>query len=113
MSIGPTIGAIYLLSLVFLLMRIMASFLCYTGNLNLKKTLYMSCFIANSSSCTTTELSIPLPSYLTAIKSKKVCKDQESIQSSATPDPGYQWESDKLTVRHHKREPRGHSFPSR
>ena len=24
-----------------------------------------------------------------------------------TPDPGYQWESDKLTVRHHKREPRG------
>ena len=35
-------------------------------------------------------------------------KDQESIQSSTTPDPGYQWESDKLTVRHHKREPRGH-----
>ena len=28
-------------------------------------------------------------------------------------DPGYQWESDKLTVRHHKREPRGHPFPSR
>ena len=26
------------------------------------------------------------------------CKDQESIQSSTTPDPGYQWESDKLTV---------------
>ena len=25
-------------------------------------------------------------------------KDQESIQSSTTPDPGYQWESDKLTV---------------
>ena len=37
----------------------------------------------------------------------KGCKDQESIQSSTTPDPGYQWESDKLTVRHHKREPRG------
>ena len=35
------------------------------------------------------------------------CKDQESIQSSITPDQGYQWESDKLTVRHHKREPRG------
>ena len=31
-------------------------------------------------------------------KSKKGCKDQESIQSSTTPDPGYQWESDKLTV---------------
>ena len=29
------------------------------------------------------------------------------------PDPGYQWESDKLTVRHHKREPRGQPFPSR
>ena len=39
------------------------------------------------------------------------CKDQESIQSSTTPDPGYQWESDKLTVRHHKREPRGQPFP--
>ena len=30
-------------------------------------------------------------------ESKKVGKDQESIQSSTTPaaDPGYQWESDK------------------
>ena len=36
----------------------------------------------------------------------------ESIKSSTTPDPGYQWESDKLTVRHHKREPRGQPFPS-
>ena len=47
------------------------------------------------------------------IESKKGCKNQESIQSSTTPDPGYQWESDKLTVRHHKREPRGQPFPSR
>ena len=31
-------------------------------------------------------------------KSKSGCKDQESIQLSTTPDPGYQWESDKLTV---------------
>ena len=38
---------------------------------------------------------------------------QESIQSSTTPDPGYQWESDKLTFRHHKQEPRGQPFPSR
>ena len=38
------------------------------------------------------------------IQSKKDDKDQESIQSSTTPDPGYQWESNKLTVRHHKRE---------
>ena len=45
--------------------------------------------------------------------SKKGCKDQESIQSSTTPDPGYQWESDKLTVRHHKQKPRGQPFPSR
>ena len=29
---------------------------------------------------------------------KQGCKDQESTQSSTTPDPGYQWESDKLTV---------------
>ena len=31
-------------------------------------------------------------------RSKQGCKDQESIQSSTTPGPGYQWESDKLTV---------------
>ena len=30
-----------------------------------------------------------------------------------TSDLGYQWESDKLTVRHHKRWPRGQPFPSR
>ena len=41
------------------------------------------------------------------MQSKKSGKDLESIQSSTTPDPGYQWESNKLTVRHHKREPRG------
>ena len=34
--------------------------------------------------------------------SKSGCKVQESIQSSTTPNPGYQWESDKLTDRHHK-----------
>ena len=44
-------------------------------------------------------------------QSKKEGKDQESIQSSTTPDPGYQWESDNFTIRHHKREPRGQSFP--
>ena len=38
------------------------------------------------------------------IQSKKDGKDQESIQSSTTPDPGYQRESNKLTVRHHRRE---------
>ena len=40
-------------------------------------------------------------------------KEQESIQSSTTPDPGNKWKSDKLTVRHHKREPRGQPFPDR
>ena len=45
--------------------------------------------------------------------SKKEDKDQESIQSSTIPDPGYQFESNKLTIRHHKREPRGQPFPSR
>ena len=38
------------------------------------------------------------------IQSKKDGKDQKSIQSSTTPDPGYQWESNKPTARHHKGE---------
>ena len=46
-------------------------------------------------------------------KSTKEGKDQESIQSSTTPDPRYPWESNKLTIRHNKREPRGQPFPSR
>ena len=37
-------------------------------------------------------------------QSKKDGKDQESIQSSTTTDPGYQLESNKLTVRHHRQE---------
>ena len=45
--------------------------------------------------------------------SKKEGKDQELIQSSTTPDPRYQWENDNVTIRHHKREPRGQPFPSR
>ena len=40
-------------------------------------------------------------------KTKKEDKDQESIQSSTTPDTRYQWESDNVTIRHHKREQRG------
>ena len=46
-------------------------------------------------------------------QSKKAGKDQESIQSSTTSDPGYQWESNKLTIWHHKREPRGQPFSSK
>ena len=36
------------------------------------------------------------------LQSKKKGKDQESIQSSTTLDPGYQWESDNFSIRHHK-----------
>ena len=43
--------------------------------------------------------------------SKKGCKDQESIQTSTTPEPGYQWESDNIAAIHHIREPRGQQFP--
>ena len=46
-------------------------------------------------------------------ESKKEGKDQELIQSSTTPEPGYQWESENFTIIHHKREPRGYWFPSR
>ena len=45
--------------------------------------------------------------------SKKEGKDQKSIQSSTTPDPGVQWESDNVKIRHHKRESKGQPFPSR
>ena len=38
---------------------------------------------------------------------------QDSIQSSTTPDLGYQLESDNVTIRHHKREPRGQPLSSR
>ena len=47
------------------------------------------------------------------LQCKKKDKDQELIQSSTTPDPGYQWESDNFTIRHHKREARGQPFSSR
>ena len=63
----------------------------------------------------------PLPSplwiracfYMLALQSKKKGKDQEPIQSSTTPDSGYQWESYKFTTRHQNREPRGQPYPSR
>ena len=44
---------------------------------------------------------------------KKEGKDQESIQSSTIPGPGYQWESANFTIRDHKRETRGKPFSSR
>ena len=42
-----------------------------------------------------------------AEQSKKKSKYQESMQSSTTPGTGYQWESNNLIIRHHKRELRG------
>ena len=47
------------------------------------------------------------------LHSEKEGNDQESIQSSTTPDSGYQWESENVTIRHHKRELIGQPFPSR
>ena len=38
-----------------------------------------------------------LPNLSISLQSKKKGKDQESIDSSTTPDPGYQWESDNFT----------------
>ena len=52
------------------------------------------------------------PTELQLNNSKKEGKDQESIQSSTTPDPGYKWESENFTIRHHKRKPRGQPFPN-
>ena len=48
--------------------KIKTKFLRCTGYLNFKKKPYKARFIANSSSCTTTELSELLTSCLTAIK---------------------------------------------
>ena len=58
--------------------------------------------------CISVEISIKQ----NTIHSKKDGKDKESIQSSTTPDPRYQSESDNVTIRHHKREPRCQPFPS-
>ena len=44
------------------------------------------------------ELAPWMGDFMKGWQSKSGCKDQESIQASTTPDPGYQWESDKLTV---------------
>ena len=39
--------------------------------------------------------------------------EKDQGQSSSTPDPGYQWEIDNFSIRHHKPKPRGQPFPSR
>ena len=55
---------------------------------------------------------IPFCMMNTYYKSNKEGKDPESLQLSTTPDPGYQWENNNVTTRHHKREPRGQPFPT-
>ena len=62
------IDAIWQLSLGCSLMRTIASFLPITGYLNFINGPYKSRFVANSSACTTTKLSILLTSCFTAIK---------------------------------------------
>ena len=54
-----------------------------------------------------------LLSAFQSIESKKKGKVQESMQLSTTPDPGYQWAADNVTIRHHKQKQRGQPFPSR
>ena len=46
-------------------------------------------------------------------KSKKGGKDQETIQLSSTPDPGYHKGNRQKYNKHHHQEPRGQPFPSR
>ena len=55
---------------------------------------------------------IKMTAKLERTLSKKWGKDQEPIQSSTTPDPGYHMGSNKSTIKHHKQEPRGQPFPS-
>ena len=45
-------------------------------------------------------------------QSKKESKYQESIKSSTTPEAGYQWESDNVTIRHHKQSQEVSPFPA-
>ena len=47
-----------------------------------------------------------------SFESKKEGKDQKSIQSSTTPDPGYQWESDNFTIRHPNESQEVSPFPA-
>ena len=62
------IAVIWLLNLVYLLMRIIASFLRYTGYPNFIKDPISHVFFASFSSRTSTEFSIILTTCLTAIK---------------------------------------------
>ena len=67
----------------------------------------------NCESLKTKQPEIPNGLSCNNLQGKKEGKDQESIQSSTTPDQEYQWESDNVTIRHHKRESKSQPFPSR
>ena len=46
------------------------------------------------------------------VQNKKGGKDQESIKSSTTPDPGHYMGKKQNYNKHHPHEPRGQPFPS-
>ena len=64
---------------------------CIKGNM--RRSVDSACFLSSAF----------FPNSLDLYQSKKEDKDQESILSSTTPDPGYQWESDNVTTRQHTR----------
>ena len=74
--------------------------------LYLQPNFHMLCMAMDPFSCIVTKV------LSETTKSKKEGRDQELMQSSTTHDPGYQCESDNVTIRHHKREPRGQPIPS-
>ena len=51
--------------------------------------------------------------YMISYESKKGSKDKESIQASATPDPGYHMGKWQKHNKNHKQESRAQPFPSR
>ena len=72
-SVGDRdINVIWLLSLVYLLMRIIASFLRYTGYQNFLKDPISHVSLLTLSLCTTTDMSMILTSCLTVIKNHVV-----------------------------------------
>ena len=50
--------------------------------------------------------------FVSLQQSKKARKDQETIQSSTLPDPGYHMGKYQKYNKHHQQEPRGQPFPS-
>ena len=104
--------------------------ICYKYNKPIRSTIFNLNKVVNdidigsntpaSLDCQNSNYSYPFAGHvitgnLNVIPDARVCNiiskgPKYRFQSITTPDPGYQWESDKLTVRHHKREPRGQPF---